>query len=310
MRERERDERESEQHYQSRLCSKLPKLQMDVSKSVYPLTDSVRAVWKQSITTKGSGSWLVTRPSSTTSLKSLSNDAVQLAAAMRAAFNLTSEQPQQRCPLCKEDLRADDIFHYLTCKQATFTTVHDELKLVMAQIGRDLKLVVAVEPKHIKSDQDNRRADVAFAYAGTRVITDISRVNSFAPSNLPVAGRHPGKAVDARDTQKINYYKRMAELNRYKFIPCAVDCLGGYGKKGAPKLFDALRDAADSGGVDASLLNAKMRDARQTFAIAVQRGNWHLYHNYQVAADMVAVKGRFNRLQGPQPGRRGRRQSE
>jgi len=260
----------SQQKFQSALCKNLPEQKFDAAGGDRS-AQFVKA-WTNDLQLTAAGDWLSVIPS--TPAKTLTDTDFQLAAALRAAFNLSTADGRKKCVVCNEAVKKEDCAHFLNCKKSAVAAkkdTHTALLRIVATAGNAVKAFTVVEPQFIKPlDGSNKRADVWLSNGMVKVLTDVHVDNVLAPSHIAKAAGSPGGSIVVSDQLKTQKYDAAAKKLGAIFIPAGMSVNGGFGKNAEQLMRQLSTMATEAGVINGSEI---LRDTREDIATAIQRGN-------------------------------------
>ncbi|XP_021962574.1 uncharacterized protein LOC110858198 [Folsomia candida] len=209
------------------------------------------------------GAWLNAVPSPQLGTL-LPNETFRIACALRLGCDVCHSH---KCP-CGAIVTSKG-YHGLSCKSSAGRhSRHAAANDVIWRALRSAGAPTIKEPAGC-SRPDGKRPDgltlVPWA-RGRPLVWDFTCVDTFAPSYLPQTCVHPGAAAEKAEDRKMKRYEDL--LDRFLFVPVAVETTGVWGKEGLSLIKEI--------GTRITALTDEKRATNfliQRISIAVQRGN-------------------------------------
>lgn len=209
------------------------------------------------------GAWLLALPSSQLGTH-LPNESFRVACSLRLGVVLC--QPHQ----CVCGSEVDKFgYHGLRCKKSAGRwSRHSAANDILARALQSCGVPALKEPVGC-SREDGKRPDGITLIPWSRgksLVWDYTCVDSFAPSHLPSTSREAGAAAAAAEVKKSRKYSFL--LDRYLFVPVAMETTGVWGKDAIGFVKEIGRRLADASGERRSTAFLIQR-----LSLAVQQGN-------------------------------------
>jgi hypothetical protein len=242
-----------------------------------PSSDYSRLI---SLSSKSSGLWLTTSPTTPT----LSIPDSNFSISSRLRLGLVPFDDLHLCT-CGASLSTHPL-HFLSCiLHRPLTTVrHDRLLQLLCRIARTCGIAVQVEPS-VGDGKD--RTDGVFFFSSHSSDVDVSVVHPSAPSHIRRAVTALGTA-SFKEKEKLDLYFLKAQQDGRRFYPFVLESFGAIGKN-AREFIAVLQDEAAAHGVRA-LYGYKFTDyVLRSISVTLQLGNSYLL---TTAAKQARVKRR------------------
>jgi hypothetical protein len=231
---------------------------------------------------EGAGRWLTVVGSDPERI--LRDDPYRMALRLRLGLPpldvMTAHCHSCRAPVMHEPLLQQDEWHWLGCTNgvaaAPIQHRHNRVRNLLRDHIQRAGGVVQLEPAHLGSD--GKRPDLLVIFHGQHYLLDVAVIHPLAYTHL----LQSGSPMKAKERQKISKYRTMAEQQRMEFVPFIMDTFGSFGPAAVQFLQTLSVHSLDSTGAwSHAEVDGRLRD---TLAISIQDGNWHIVHSSFVNA--------------------------
>ena len=246
-----------------------------------------------SVTASGANLWLESVP--ITPETTLWNSQFNIAIRLRLGVPCHEIQ-SSKCVLCNTsngDFRIDP-FHYLSCpklKSRQITKRHNSIARVLTQYSNRAGFHSEQEPPHL-STIDGKRPDILFIADLHSILVDVCVSHPLACSYIDKVANDTFYASNQAIKVKQTKYSQLAIQQKAKFIPFAVETLGGIHPQAAQLLNQIATASRDFNGLwsDTEII----KSLKYAVACSIQKGNSDtILAGYQHAAQIINARNSY-----------------
>ena len=193
---------------------------------------------------------------------------------VRHRLGLPPPEMPDYCLVCKRHVDISlDPWHCLNCPAQfgrRITRRHDHIVDTITSWANKIGARASREPRQ-EEDKRGKRPDIKITIGATTYLLDVTVRNPACPSHASEGAKGKLKVAEKAEKEKTDKYKALAEREKAKFVPFAVETFGGMGAAASEFILNLLKESKDLQHAWAPW--EVVYGLQHSVAVAIQRGN-------------------------------------